>query len=261
MRRDIRTDELYDFDYEFYDVLFEDFTDDLELIKSLARETGGPILELMSGTGRVLLPLAREGYEMWGLDINENMIAKLTSKLANEPKEVQEQVHLVKGDVRGFHLDRKFRLVFVTLNSFLQLITPGDQEACLKAVREHLEPSGRFFNAFFNPDLNRPERVLKLNKVAKVENGEIMWLESQTFDLPSQSTTVYFIYDLLGPEGNVKRRLGKTTLRLMFRQEMEHLLDRCGLEVIRIMGGYDGRPFEKDSPMQIYLCRRTDAKI
>jgi SAM-dependent methyltransferase len=261
MRDGTRTDELYDFDYEFYDILFEDFTDDLEFIKSLARETGGPILELMSGTGRVLLPLAREGYEVWGLDVNEKMTSKLESKLAKEPKEVQGRVHLVRGDVRGFHLDRKFRLIFVTLNSFLHLITPGDQEACLTTVREHLEPSGRFFNAFFNPDLNRPEGVLKLNKVAKVENGEIMWLESQTFDLPSQSTTVYFIYDLLGPEGDVKRRLGKTTLRLMFRREMEHLLNRCGLEAIRIMGGYDGRPFEKDSPMQVYLCRRADAKV
>lgn len=214
----------------------------------------------MSGTGRILLPLAREGHDIWGLDINERMTARLKKKLASESKDVGKRVHLVKGDVRSFRLDQKFRLIFVTLNSFLHLNTPEDQEACLRAVATHLEPDGLFLAAFFNPDLNRPEKFLKLNKVIKVEGGEMMWMESQTFDLPAQSTTIYFIYDLLGPGGDIKRRLGKTTLRLVFRQEMEHLLGRCGLRAVKVMGGFDGRPFRSDSGMQIYLCKRADAK-
>ncbi len=255
-----RTDELYDIDSELYDALYSDFAEDIELIKSSARETGGPVLELMSGTGRVLLPLAQAGYQIWGMDVNENMTAKLREKLAKEPEEVRKRIHLVQDDIRGFNLGRKFRLIFVTLNSFLHLITPEDQEACLKSVRDHLEPDGLFFAAFFNPDLKRPEKVLKLNKVVKVEGGEMMWMESQTFDLPAQSTTIYFIYDLLGTGGDVRRRLAKTTLRLIFHQEMEDLLKRCGLRAVKVMGGYDGRPFRPDSGMQIYLCKRADAK-
>ncbi len=255
-----RTDHLYDIDYDIYDSLYSDFVDDIELIKSIARDIGGPILELMSGTGRVLLPLAREGYETWGVDINEAMTSKLREKLSKEPSEVGRRVHLVKSDVRGFQLGRRFKLIFIVLNSFLHLNTPKDQEACLRAVAAHLEPDGLFLAAFFNPDLNRPEKFLKLNKVIKVEGGEMMWMESQTFDLPAQSTTIYFIYDILGPGGDIKRRLGKTTLRLVFRQEMEHLLGRCGLRAVKVMGGFDGRPFRSDSGMQIYLCKRADAK-
>ncbi len=253
-------DELYDIDYPIYDYLFQEFAEDIELLKGIAKTTNGPILELMSGTGRVFLPLAQAGYELWGLDIHGGMMSKLKEKLALEPKEIQRRIHLVEADARSFRLDRKFGLIFITLNSFLHLLKVEDQEGCLRAVREHLDPKGRFFVAIFNPDLKRPEHVLKLNRVVQLPEGPMMWFESQTFDPPAQTTTIHFIYDFIGPGGEVRRRFAKTTLRMIFRQEMEALVRRCGLEVERVMGGYDGRPFEANSNMQIYLCRRADSK-
>src|SRR6187401_1868218 len=50
-------------------------TEDVPFYLQLARQCGSPVLELACGTGRVLIPLARAGFELHGIDISANMLA------------------------------------------------------------------------------------------------------------------------------------------------------------------------------------------
>ncbi len=61
---------------EFYDhVLPYRQRQDVEFFVELARQSGGPVLEVGSGTGRVLIPTARAGIEITGLDLSPSMLA------------------------------------------------------------------------------------------------------------------------------------------------------------------------------------------
>ena len=92
---------------EFYDstlVYLE--RKDVEFYVAEARAAGGPVLELGCGTGRVLLPAARAGVEITGLDASANMLERCRAKLAAEPEAVRGRATLVRGDLADFDLGR-----------------------------------------------------------------------------------------------------------------------------------------------------------
>ena len=81
---------------------------DVTFYVDAARESGGPVLEVGCGTGRVLLPTAQTGIEICGLDFSVHMLDVCHQRLQQEPDEVQGRVELVEADMRNFSLDRTF---------------------------------------------------------------------------------------------------------------------------------------------------------
>jgi len=76
---------------KYYDEAYasEEGLDDLEFYVDMAKASGGPVLELACGTGRILLPIAREGIAIHGVDNSLPMLSVLQDKLRQEPKEVR----------------------------------------------------------------------------------------------------------------------------------------------------------------------------
>src|SRR5829696_9294186 len=112
---------------------------------ALARETGGPVLEIACGTGRVTIPIARQGFAVTGLDVVPGMLERARGKAAGLP------VRWIEGDARAFDLDERFRLIFLTGNAFQAFLTNADQEALLGRVRAHLRDEGLFAFETRNP--------------------------------------------------------------------------------------------------------------
>lgn len=122
---------------EFADPLNYDLEDSsdtgVSFYRALAHETGGPVLEIACGTGRVTIPIAREGIPVTGLDIVAGMVERARSKALGLP------ARWLVGDARTFTLAERFRLIFMTGNAFQALLTNVDQEALLQRVRAHLQ--------------------------------------------------------------------------------------------------------------------------
>jgi SAM-dependent methyltransferase len=135
------------------DSAFETFrtpSGDVEFYRALARESGGPVLELGCGSGRVLLPIARDGIGCTGLDSSDAMLGELARK--SPP----ENLRLVPGAMQDFDLgSQRFSLIFSAFRSFQHLLTIEDQLSCLRAVRRHLAPGGLFALDVFAPKLER----------------------------------------------------------------------------------------------------------
>src|SRR5512142_868718 len=126
---------------------------DAPFFVEMAKVTGGPVLELGSGTGRVLIPTARAGIDITGLDLSPHMLAVCRKKLAAEPEEVQKRVMLVEGDMRSFELPGSFKLVTMPFRPFQHLLTVEDQLACLGCIHRHLADDGKVVVDVFNPML------------------------------------------------------------------------------------------------------------
>ena len=87
----------YEASARYYDLWHEDFNDDVEFYLRLAERTGGPVLECMCGTGRVLIPFARKGYEIAGVDRSATMLDRCTTKVSFERPDVQHRIELHQG--------------------------------------------------------------------------------------------------------------------------------------------------------------------
>src|SRR5262245_19927308 len=129
--------------------------EDVAFFVEAAKESGGPVLELGCGTGRVLIPTARAGIDITGIDASEAMLAVCRARLQSEPDDVRSKVRLVKGTMQDFALDRRFRLVTIPFRPFQHLLTTDDQISCLRSVHAHLQNDGTLILDLFNPWIHR----------------------------------------------------------------------------------------------------------
>jgi ubiquinone/menaquinone biosynthesis C-methylase UbiE len=86
----------------YYDVFSAFPEGDVSYYADLASQSGGPVLELACGTGRVLIPSAQAGATITGLDLSRAMLDRTRQKIAALPAEVQQRVTLVEGIWRNF---------------------------------------------------------------------------------------------------------------------------------------------------------------
>ncbi|HEY6091913.1 MAG TPA: class I SAM-dependent methyltransferase, partial [Gemmatimonadales bacterium] len=124
---------------------------DVDFYVEEAKAAGGPALEIGCGTGRILIPTARAGVTITGLDGSTEMLARARAKLAAEPAPVRQRATLVQADMRDFELGARFALITAPFRVVQHLITAEDQQRFLAAVRRHLAPGGRLVFDVFNP--------------------------------------------------------------------------------------------------------------
>lgn len=233
--------------------LFRSASGDVDFYRGLARESGGPVLELGCGTGRVLLPIARDGIACTGLDSSEAMLEEL--RRVRPPGNLR----LVQGPMQGFDLGSdRFGLIFSAFRPFQHLLTVDDQLSCLAAVRRHLAPGGFFAFDVFAPRLERIARA------EEPEAEEARWKEGETEvvrftgvrrDPASQINEVTFRYESRSPGRPPESTTVRTKMRYFFRYEIEHLLARSGFSDVQIFGGFDRRPFDYFSGETVVIAR------
>jgi len=261
-------DESSGYDEEFAAELYDHIEpyknrQDVAFYVEMAQQSGGPVLEIGCGTGRVLIPTAQAGIEIVGLDNSEHMLAVCREKLSPEPAEVQSRVELVRGDMRRFDLGRTFALVTTPFRPFQHLITVEDQLSCLASIHRHLADGGTFVLDLFNPDLQRlvdekylteqedeepftmPDgrRVTRRNRIASRD----------PFNQIHQCELVYYVTH---PDGREERLVHAFPFRYLFRFEGEHLLARSGFRVEDVYADFDKSPYGSKYPGELILVAR-----
>ncbi len=129
---------------KFYDLFAKGKEEELEFYLKMAREAGSPALELGVGTGLFAISLAGEGFEVVGIDNSPDILKVAREKLRRLPRPVVNKLSFLQGDMASFQLNRKFRLIYIPSGTFQYMDTKAKQESCLRCVRDHLHPEGRF---------------------------------------------------------------------------------------------------------------------
>jgi SAM-dependent methyltransferase len=236
---------------------------DVDFYVDAATASGGPVLELGCGTGRVLLPTARAGISIVGLDASPGMLRVLRQRLAGEPDEVRGRVTLVEGDMRAFELGRRVSLVTIPFRPFQHLLTVDDQLACLSCVHRHLEDAGLLAFDLFNPSLD----ALVTRPLGEEIAGEPQFTMSDgrhverrhrivDHDRFAQVNQVELVYYVTHPDGRGERLVHAFGMRYLFRYEVEHLLARSGFAVEHLYAGFDRRPYGSTYPGDLIIVAR-----
>lgn len=247
----------------FYDADYARVTEDVPMYLGFAQRTGGPVLELGCGTGRLLLPLAQAGYAVTGVDASPAMLAVAKRKLAEAG--LMSRARLVQADMRDFHVEERFPLAFIALNTFMHLETQADQLRALRCWRRHLAPGGLLIIDLFHPDLaSLLEADGRLDEVARWTDPEtgatVQKLCTRTVDWATQTLSVTFVYDETLPDGTLRRTLAPFKMRYLWRYEAELLLDKAGYAVEEVYGSWQLEPFTSDSARMILVARRGEGE-
>ncbi|MGB9379755.1 class I SAM-dependent methyltransferase [Candidatus Binatus sp.] len=212
---------------------------DVDFYAECAREFGDRVLELATGTGRVLWALARAGFEAVGIDASDAMLELARAKASSETPGTRSRVRFLQMDMTSFDLDQSFRLAIVPFRAFQHLTLPDQQRQALRCVHRSLKAGGHFVIDVFDPRLEycapgaaspNPERRLKdprsghtvVRRVLERVNDPVRQLVTETFQIDE--------LDELG--ATIASEESSWTLRWSTRQEMRYLFELTGFEVV-----------------------------
>ncbi len=246
-----------------YDLDLAEDPGDLDLYLALASRSGGPILEIAAGSGRVAVPLAQAGFHVTAVDIDPAMLARAEKAATAAGADVRARLELVEADLVDLSLPggARFRLAILALNSILLLVTRGDQQAALDSMARHLEPGGIAVADVWLPsadELSRYDGRVGLEYVRQdPETGRLVVKTAAAQHEPAtghiQLTAIYED----GAQGGTPRRwVREDRLRLVNADDLRFMAEAAGLEVEVVAGGYDLSPAGPHDERAILVARK-----
>jgi SAM-dependent methyltransferase len=245
-------------DGALYDIFLGELAHDVDFYLGLARAAKGPVLDLCCGTGRILLKILQAGIDAEGADLSPAMLATLRQKAAA----LGLNAKTTEASMTSFRLERRFGLIVIACNAFPHNLTTEDQLSTLRSCREHLQPGGLLaFDAYFPSAalITAPQntRVLEI-EVKHPETGlPVRNYDTRSFDRVQQRQHSINDLEFLDAAGNVtKVHRSETTVRWIYKFEMELLLQVAGFERWEILGGFDRRALVNEDDSMIVLAWR-----
>ena len=236
---------------------------DVQFFVEAATAAGSPVLEVGCGTGRVLIPTARAGVDIVGLDLSPHMLAVCRRRLQEESEPVRAHVRLVEANMRGFDLDTRFTLATIPFRPFQHLLTVEDQLLCLASIRRHLVDNGVLILDLFNPSLdflvNRPiGEELDEEPPFTTPDGRKVIRRQKTvainrFDQIGHYELIHYVSH---PDGRQERLVQAFPLRYLFRFEAEHLLARAGFTLEHVYADFEKNPYGSKYPGELLMVAR-----
>ena len=239
---------------------------DVAFWRSLAARAKGRILELGCGTGRVLMPVARDGRRIVGIDRSTPMLDRARAKLARGRARPgvgapRLRAALVRGDIRELPWrDATFGLVMAPYGILQSLTRETDLRRTLAAVHRVLRP-GALFGVDLVPDVPRwseYERRLTL-KGSGPTGKPIRLVETVSQDRKRRLTT----FDQEFIEGRGRARTSRRfslSFRTVDLPTLRRRLERAGFEIQAVLGDYDGREWDDRADTWVILARRPPAR-
>ncbi len=241
---------------------FQGLAHDVTRYRAIARQAPGQILELCCGTGRVALPLARDGHTITAVDISEGMLERFRDNLTREDAATRARVTLVEADVTRLALDRAdYGLAIIAFNSLLCIPWFEAQLAALEAVSRHLAPGGLLVIDAVNPLVLKlaGDPVPKPFFTRRELTGGNTYTRFAMVDAidADQRQRLHGWYDEIDALGVVRRQHYHMHWRPIFRYELALMLANAGFTIEALEGGHQGEPFDAASPRMLVSARKN----
>ena len=233
---------------------------DASFYVDLAKQVGGPVLEIGCGTGRVLLPTARAGIQIHGLDNSRPMLDVLQGKAGRESADVQKRITLHSGDMRDFRLNCTFSLVTSPFRPMQHMFTVADQVAALKSAAAHVAKEGILaFDVFF-PKFERllsriGEEQLETEWSPASETIIRRYYRKDALDKINQSLSLTFIFRTYRNGELIREESEPLKMSFYTYPHLRALFLMAELEPIAEYGSFARTPLDDKAEEMIFLLR------
>jgi SAM-dependent methyltransferase len=248
-------------DYKVGDLIYDasiydghnTFLSDLQFYKKwLPKNKDAKILELCCGTGRLTLPIAKDGYNICGVDYTPSMLEQAKAKVS----EAGLGIDFIEADIRTLNLQEKFDLIFIPFNSIHHLYKNEDLFKTLRCVKHHLKEEGLFLLDCFNPNIQLiadDKKELKVIAEYTTNDGRnVLIKQTMCYETATQINRIEWHYFINGEFHSIQN----LDMRMFFPQELDSYLEWTGFKIIHKFGGFEEEAFNDNSEKQIYVLQR-----
>jgi SAM-dependent methyltransferase len=240
---------------------------DVELYQAMARRTGGPIVELAVGSGRIAVPLAGDGHRVVGVDIDPAMLGRARARIAEAGPEIAARIELVEGDMTEADAHPRVRaggpyqLAILGLNSIIILPTADRQRAALAAMASLLAPGGVAVVDVWLPvpaDLTAFDGRLSLDwvRIDPASGRQVTKASAAWFDPTSRRVTLSTIFEEGDPGATPIRWIRSDALRLVTADELIGYATDAGLQVEQLGGDHELGPLGPGADRVVLVARK-----
>ena len=247
-----------------YDVDLVDDPGDLDLYLALARRTGGPILELGAGNGRIAVPLAAAGYRITAVDLDPAMLERARAAAAAAGPAVEARIDLVEADLLDLRLPDAgaYALAFIALNTVFLLATRKRQRQAFRTIAAHLAPGGVAVVDIWLPDTDDLARfdgrmIFEYERTDPQTGTTVTKVAAARHDPTSAVIELTSIFEEGRPGEPAVRWIRRDALRLIGADELRAMAEDAELEVEVIGGDYDLGPIRPGSDRAIIVAARS----
>lgn len=251
----------YDDIAELYDLEHADHRDDIALMRNVVSTVGDPVIEFGCGTGRILVPIAQDGYSVTGVDNSPEMLDRAQQAVNDLDLTDHVSLHLHGMDAALPLPPGTFGVGIFSLNGLMHLETQHSQIAALRQACRLLDPRGQLVIDLFNPT---PDYLTYLATGPHLEGSwttdegnEIEKWSHRSVHPAQQHIRTRVWYDQVDPQGAVQRSRTAFTLRYIHAAELTLMLRSAGFVEWQLYGSYDLDPFGDSSDRLIVLAERT----
>jgi SAM-dependent methyltransferase len=242
----------------YYDLSHDRLTDDIPFLLQLAAETVGPVLEPGCGSGRLLVPLARAGYAVTGIDSSPEMLARAETRLAGETADVRGRVRLLAADMRkvSWPVEETYGLIIFGYNTFMHLDEAG-AGTVLKRLRPALRPGGWLAIDVANPmalaaAADDPDFELEDTLRDELLDRTIRQYTAYEGAPGEQIVDVTWVYEQVGEDSAPTK--AQLRLHYLYPHQYDLLLTLTGFRMTALYGDYDRSPFDEESERLIVVA-------
>jgi SAM-dependent methyltransferase len=228
---------------------------DVAFWRRLASAQAGRVLELGCGTGRISVPVARDGVDLVGIDRSEPMLRRAAQRLRRIRG---ANARLVRGDIRALPFRRRsgFALVMAPYGILQSLTRERDLRDALESVRRVLCPGG-LFGIDLVPDLPRwSEYVGRKSLSGATGRGTHLTLFESVRQDRRRRLTIFDQEYVVGRGSRRRAHRFSLTFRTLSVQQMTHRLEESGFRIHAVLGDYHGGPWDDRADVWIILAAK-----
>jgi SAM-dependent methyltransferase len=234
---------------------------DLPFYVDLAKASGGPMLEIACGTGRVLLPVAREGIAIEGVDNSLPMLRILKSHIEKEPSGVRRRITLHEGDMRHFRLRKRFPLVIIPFRPLQHMYSVDDQLKALTTAAFHLQKKGTLAFDVFYPKMELissgiGQEIVDLEWQANSDSIVRRYFRKDSVDKINQVFSFTFIFRTYQGDNLVHEESEPFKLSYYTYPHLKALFRLARLEPVAEYGSFAKTPMDNTAEQMIFLLKR-----
>lgn len=216
------------YDYpQYYDMVFRDETADEvaffeEAFKEFATKKVKRVLEPGCGSGRLVVAMAKKGYDVTGLDLSDPMLDYLRTRL----KRGKLTADVVKGDMTDMKLKGKFDAAFCTFNTFRHLLTEKDAQCHLRNVAKYLRVGGVYILGFHILPMDVDEDSTEIFKAKAGGTSVSLTLKVMDFNRTKRQEILRASLKATKRDGSVQRIRSDFPLRLYTHRQVKSMLEK-----------------------------------
>jgi SAM-dependent methyltransferase len=237
--------QLYDYEYRHRRA---DITFYRRLAKNRKEFAPGAILDLACGSGRLLVPLVRDGHAVIGVERSRPMLTAAARRIARLSEPRRKQCRLLEADMRNFRIRSKATLAISAFHSVQHLLTDADLRACLHATRaaltkgawlafDVLPPDSRWLGR--DPSRRWGRTVFRHPGTKK----RTVYTANHLYDAKSRLLHIKLYYQPITDDGRADgpEQVVRLCHRQLWPDDVIRLLRETGFRVVEVFADFDGR--------------------